>query len=277
MTIERPEVSIIVVAHSVRTELERCFASIDRHAGMSTETILVDNASTDDTKSWVRRTHPDVNLIALPGNEFGAARNHALGRAAGRYTMFLDSDASLTTGALPAMVSALDRNPDWGLLGPKLVYEDGGLQLSCRRFPPRSLPLLRRPPLDRFFDDGRIVREHLMAEADHDRPRPVLYMISACHLFRSSLARETGPIDESLSYGWEDADWCIRIRDAGGEVVYFPEATVVHSYRRLTRRRPVSNAAWRQLLSHAHFQRKYRRRRRELIELDRELEAKTIA
>lgn len=108
------------------------------------------------------------------------------------------------------------------------------------------------------------MRRHLMADEPHDRPLKVLYMISACHLFRTDVARAVGPLDPELAYGWEDADWCIRMRDAGAEVVYFPAAMVVHSYRRITRRSPVSRAALRQLGCHVHFQRKYWPRRHEL-------------
>jgi GT2 family glycosyltransferase len=266
------QVSIIVVAHTVRSELERCFASIDRHAAIPVETILVDNASTDDTRDWVGEAHPSVLRVELPRNIGVAARDEGLRRARGRYTMFLDSDAALTEGALPAMVGVLDEHPGWGLVGPRLVHDDGTLQLSCRRYPPLLLPLLRRPPLDRFFENGRIVRRHLMSDVDHDQPRPVVYVLGACQLFRTELARLAGPFDDRVFLGWDDADWCIRIRDAGGEVVYFPPATVIHSYRRLTRSQPVSKAAWRQLQAHVYFQRKYWRRRRELIRLGAELD-----
>ena len=268
----RPDVSIVVIGHSVRHELMSCFQSIERYAGVAVEVIYVDNGSTDDTLEWVGRTMSPVTAISLDENRFGAARTPALQRARGRYTMFLDSDARLTEGALPSMVAALDRHATWGLLGPKLVYDDGDLQLSCRRFPPLMLPVIRRPPLDRFFEDGRAVRRHLMADSEHDHVRPVLYVISACQLFRTSLARRVGDIDPKLAWGWEDTDWCIRIRAVGGEVVYFPHATVVHTYRRLTRRRPLSRDALRQLRCHIHFQRKYLRKRRELIRLGAELD-----
>jgi GT2 family glycosyltransferase len=272
-----PDVTAIVVAHSVRHELVDSLDSIRRHAGLAVETIVVDNASDDDTRQWLAAEHPQAIVIELAENEFGAARNHALPRASGRYTMFLDSDARLTPAALPQMVAALDEHPEWGLLGPRLVYDDGTLQLSARRYPPVALPLLRRPPLDRLLERGATVRRHLMEDVDHARTRPVLYMISACHLFRTDLARNVGPLDVALAYGWEDADWCIRIRDAGGDVVYFPDATVVHSYRRLTRREPVSRAALRQLRAHLHFQRKYARRRRELVALSAELDRRAAA
>ena len=267
---------MIIVAHSVRGELERCFESIERYAGMPVETILVDNASTDDTVQWTREAHPAVTVVELPENIGVAARDRGLRRARGRYAMFLDSDAQLTPGALPAMVQALDDHPDWGLIGPRLVGDDGALQPSCRRFPPRSLPLIRRPPLDRVFRDRAIVTRHLMQDFDYSETRAVLYVLGACQLFRKSLARIAGPFDDRVFLGWDDADWCIRIRDAGGEVVYFPAATVVHSYRRLTAKEPISRAAWRQFKAHLYFQWKYRRRRKELMQLDDELERRAI-
>ena len=266
-----------MVAHSVRPELERLFGSIQRHAGVPVTTILVDNASRDDTRSWVRRAHPEVRLIELGENLGVAARDHGLRESLTPYTLFLDSDAALMPGALPALVEALERHPSWGLVGPRLVYDDGTLQRSCRRFPPRLLPLLRRPPLDRVFERRRTVSRHLMTDFDHATTRAVLYVLGACQLFRTDLARVAGPFDDRVFLGWDDADWCFRIRDAGGEIVFVPDATVVHSYRRETRRRPVSRAAWRQLRAFVYFQRLYGPRRRELIELSRRLDEAAAA
>jgi GT2 family glycosyltransferase len=262
-----PEVTIVIIAHSVRPELDRCLGSIRDHAGVPVQVVLIDNASTDGTPDWVRQEHPDVELVELERNLGYSARNLGLESAAGRYTAFLDSDASLTEGALPTLVQALDENPSWGLVAPRLVYPDGELQLSCRRFPPPSLPLLRRPPLARFFEDSRAVRWHLMADVDHSVRRPVLYAISACHLFRTALGKSLGGLDDAFGRGGgEDVDWCIRIWDAGFEVVYVPEAVVVHEYRRQTRQSPLSGAALSHLRAFARLQWRYRKRRRELID-----------
>jgi len=267
-----PVVTIVVVAHSVRAELERCLASIDEHAAMPVRVILVDNASTDGTCEWVRAEHPDVDLVELPANVGVAARDHGLRRSRTPYTMFLDSDAALTPAALPALVRALEEHPRRGIVGPRLVYDDGSLQRSCRRFPPLMLPLLRRPPLDRFFERRRTVQHHLMRDFAHDRTRPVLYVLGACQLFRTDLARAAGPFDDRVFLGWDDADWCFRIREAGGEVVFVAEATVVHTYRRQTRRHPASRAALRQLGAFFYFQRLYWGRRGDLIRLSRRLD-----
>lgn len=265
-------VTIIVIGHSVRNELERCFASIDAHAELPVRVIYVDNGSTDDTLEWVARTHPDVEVIALDHNEGEPARNHALDRVESPYTMFLDSDAALTPAALPTLVGALETHPSWGLVGPRLVYDDGTLQRSCRRFPPLLLPILRRPPLDRFFEDGAIVRRHLMEDFDHAHTRPVLYLIGACQLFRTSLARAAGPFERGVFFGWSDADWCFQIRDAGGEVAFVAEASAIHSYRRQSRRAPVSRFAIAQLRAFGYFQRRHWSRRRSFAALTEQLD-----
>src|SRR4029450_6692881 len=102
-----------------------------------------------------------------------------------------------------------------------------------------------------------------------------VYVLGACQLFRTSLgrkvAREGGPPSDRVFFGPDDIEWCLRIRDAGGEIVYFPHATVIHSYRRHTRRRPLSRNSWRHLKAFAAFQWRYRSRRRELEELASEL------
>jgi GT2 family glycosyltransferase len=271
--VPQPEVSIVTIGHSVRRELLSCLQSIERYAELPVETIFVDNASTDGTVEWLRREHPEATVLELGQNVWGSARNHGLARARGRYTMFIDSDARLTEGALPAMVEALDQHPSWGMIGPRLIYPDGTLQHSCRRFPPALIPLMRRPPLSFFLEESSGVRRHLMEDMDHEHPRPVLYMIGACLLFRTRLARKVGDLDIEIGWGGcEDVDWCIRWWDAGEKVIYFPGATVIHDYRRTSNRSPLSAGAWRHLNSFLRLQWKYRDRRAELARLTEELD-----
>jgi GT2 family glycosyltransferase len=134
------------------------------------------------------------------------------------------------------------------------------------------LPLVRRPPISWFLDDSALVRRHLMADVDHNIARPVLYVLGACQLFRSSLARAADPFPEGIFLGPDDIEWCIRIRDAGGEVIYLPGATVMHRSKRRTRRAPISRTALRHLRAFAGFQWRYRKRRGELIELQERMD-----
>lgn len=277
MTSPLPDVSVIVVAHDVREEVLACLESVDAHAGpVTVEVFLVDNGSGDETAEAVREAFPAVQVVRLERNAGVAARNEGLRRARGRMRMFLDSDARLTAGALPELVSYLDARSDVGLVGPRLVYEDGTLQLSARRYPPVFLPLLRRPPLERFLGDGARVRRHLMADEPHDRTREVEYVLGACQLFTARAQTAAGEVDD-IFFGPDDVDWCLRIRSAGLAVVYHPAATVVHAYRRTSAERPLSRVALRQLTAFARFQWKWRRERARLLREGRELDERAAS
>lgn len=260
-----PDVSIIVIAHNVCEEVLACLGSVERHAGgLAVETILIDNGSNDGTVQAVAERFPRVHIVRRQSNEGVPARNHGLRRASGRHRMFLDSDALLCPGTLPTLVQMLDEAPEIGLVAPRLVYPDGTVQLSTRRYPPPHLPLLRRPPLARWFNNSSTVRHHLMADEPHDRRRRVEYVLGACQLFRFEAQSAAGEIDSRIWFGPDDADWCFAIREAGFEVVYVPEVAVVHNYRRTSALAPMSRTALRHLLAFAYFQGKWWGRRRAL-------------
>jgi GT2 family glycosyltransferase len=267
------DVSVIVIAHNVCDEVLTALASVEETRGaLSVEMILVDNGSTDGTAESVAEAFPDTRLIRLPRNEVFAARNHGVRAAVGRYDMFLDSDARLMPGALEELVRFLDEHPEVGLVGPRLVYPDGSHQYSARRHPPLLLPLLRRPPLNRFFEDGAAVRRYLMMDSNLDRPREVEYVINACVLFSAEAQRATGEIDPRILY-WDDADWIWRMRTAGFKIAYDPTVTAIHAYRRVTAEHPFSMASVRHLTGFLRLQWKWRRERRRLIEEGRQMDS----
>jgi GT2 family glycosyltransferase len=268
-----PELSVIVVACDVRDEVLACLESLRRHAGsLEVEPILVDNGSGDGTADAVEEQFPEARIVRLRHNEGVAARNHGLRLASGRLRMFLDSDACVTEGALAELVRFLDEHPGVGLVGPRLVYPDGSLQLSARRFPHPLLPFLRRPPLARFFEGSALVRRHLMADDALDSPREVEYVLGACQMFTSDAQRLAGEVDPWMFFGPDDADWCIRIRLGGLRIAYDPAATVVHDYRRSSAKRPFSAMALRHLQGFFRFQWKWRRERARLLRDGRDLD-----
>jgi len=255
----------------VREEIAEALDSI-RGDPLTVETIFVDNASTDGTPDLVAERFPDIKLIRLSANEQGAARNHAMRIVRGRLVMFLDSDARLTDGALQELVRFLEEHPRFGLVGPRLVYDDGRLQYSARRYPPFNLPLLRRPPLERFFEHTWAVRRHLMMDVPLREPREVEYMIGACVLFRAEVGRHAGRIDPRILFPMEDVDWCFQIRAAGYRIAYDPQATAIHSYRRATAQRPLSRAALRHLWGFIRLHWKWRGQRRRLLREGKEID-----
>jgi N-acetylglucosaminyl-diphospho-decaprenol L-rhamnosyltransferase len=260
-----PAVSVVVVGHQSRDLVLRCLGALAEHAGMPYEAIVVDDASGDGTPEAVRKAFPETNVLAKRRNEgLAAGRNTALPLIRGRLVLMLDSDTRVRPGALEAMADVLDRNPGVGLVGPKLIYPDGSVQLSCRRWQPLLAPFLRRGPYARLNPNPRMHQRQMMEDFDHATERPVVWVMGAAQMWRATLWREIGQFDERISsYGGEDWDWCARVWEAGQEVRYVPRAEIVHEWRKVVRHSPWSRHSLRALRDFYYVQWKHRRLRRD--------------
>ena len=144
-----------------------------------------------------------------------------------------------------------------------MIYPDGDVQLSCFRWPPLLLPLMRRGPYARWIDDDPPAhRRHSMKDFDHVTERPVVWLAGAAQMYRRTLAERLGPYDRHISsYGGEDLDWCLRVWGSGLEVRYVPAAEIEHVAQKVTRRKPFGRASLRALRDWYYIQAKHRRLR----------------
>ncbi len=222
-----PRVSIIVVSHNTREDTLRCLASVEEHAPAGCETLLCDNASSDGTVAAVCRIHPTVRVLELAANEgFGAANNRGLREARARAALLLNSDAQLRGGALLTLLERLDREPQVGIIGPRIVYPDGGAQLSfgpdlTPRAEWRQRRLVRG---ERRRDPGTLEEIESLTRTECEPG----WVSGACLLARRAALLQVGLFDEGYFLYEEDADLCRRVRAAGWRILFDPRAEIVH-------------------------------------------------
>jgi GT2 family glycosyltransferase len=256
--------SAVVITWNERPELERCLAALaeDPLGGDENgEVVVVDNGSTDGTSELLRERFPEARYLRNESNlGLGAARNQGLRAARGQYVAILDSDSYVTPGALESLCRVLDDHPDVGLVGPKLLYEDGTLQLSCRRIPSPLALVANRLTSVRWLREHPARRRYLMLDDPHDRTIDVDYLLGATLVVRRDVVLPLGGFDERIRYGFDDADFALTLRGAGWRVVYHPEAVVVHGYRRRTVKQPLSRLSLALASSYVRMRLKHRRR-----------------
>jgi len=116
-----------------------------------------------------------------------------------------------------------------GALGPKVVNPDGSLQYSCRRYPTLWTGLFNRYSiLSRFFPQNRFTSQYLMLDFDHNYTSPVDWLSGCCLMIPKSVFEEVNGFDENYFLFNEDVDLCRMVYQTGKEIIYFPEATVIH-------------------------------------------------
>ena len=223
-----PLLSAVVVSYKTRELTLECLRVLTAELrSLQAEILVVDNASADGSADAVRTAFPEVRLLENAHNAgFGAANNLALRKARGRYLLLLNTDAFPRPEAVRRLVDVLVQNPAAGVVGPRLLHADGSLQQSCFRFPSPAHAWCENLGLTRL---GRwFVRLDDYRRWDHATERAVDFVIGACLLLRREVYEQVGGFDERFFMYQEEADWQKRIRDAGWQVLFTPEAEVVH-------------------------------------------------
>ena len=229
-------VTIAVVSYNVAPLLARCLASAQEAlreidgAGETGEIVVVDNASRDGSAALVRERFPKVTLVANQRNAgFGAACNQALA-SAGDLTLFLNSDAALRPGALPALVERLRLVERAAVVGPRVEYPDGRPQPTRRRFPTLSTLLVESTPLQWRVPRRRLLDRYYCADVPATAAAPVDWLSGACLLVRTAAVRQVGGFDARFFMYFEEVDLCRRLAAYGWQTWYEPAAAVIHHH-----------------------------------------------
>jgi GT2 family glycosyltransferase len=219
-----PLLSIVVINRNTRELLDGCLGSIvSLVADIPMEVFVVDNGSSDGSQRMVRERYPAVRLLELGRNfGFAAANNRALVLSAGKYCLLLNSDTVVTSGAVEAVVTYLEKNEEVGIAGLQLLNADGSRQNSIANFPSLLTELFNKSLLRRL-SPGRYPGK----ERSYPGPIDVESVIGACLFVRRKTMEQVGMLDEEYFFYLEETDWCLRVR-TGGRVIQYPGASIYH-------------------------------------------------
>jgi N-acetylglucosaminyl-diphospho-decaprenol L-rhamnosyltransferase len=233
-----PTLTVAIVSFNTRRLLEACLATLLDSLAASPEVgarvVVVDNASSDGSAAMVRERFPGVELRALAENlGFSGGNNLVLREAQTPYVLLLNPDTEVRADAPAALVRFLEAHPRAGAAGARLVYPDGSFQHSAFRFPTLPMSFLDFFPLNHRLTDSRLNGRY--PRAWYDRAFEIDHPLGACLMVRRAALEQVGLMDEGYFMYAEEVDLCWRIRRAGWQIWYTPEATVVHHQGAATR------------------------------------------
>jgi N-acetylglucosaminyl-diphospho-decaprenol L-rhamnosyltransferase len=219
-----PDVSVIIVGHNSEHLLPRTLTALQAGCGrLRVQVIVVDNASRDRSAELLKRDFPNVELIENATNlGFGRANNQAMSRTRGRYILLLNPDAFVSADTLSKTVGFMDAHPRSGVLGVKLLDENGYLQPSAFRFPTPWNLFLNASRLDSLF--GR----SSLAMQDDGGAHPCDWVRGCFYLIRREVIETSGLFDPRYFLYYEEVDHCHSLRGTAWEVTYYPGTAVTH-------------------------------------------------
>jgi N-acetylglucosaminyl-diphospho-decaprenol L-rhamnosyltransferase len=208
-------------AHWLRKLLPTLVPSL---AGLRAEIVVADVESSDGTAAVVAGCEL-ARLVPVINRGFAHANNVALMTVDARYVLFLNSDTEIQTGTFAELVAYLDAHPEIGMLGVRQLDSDGELFATMRRF----ASVRRR--LAEAFGSERLAPSRgmrMLDMASYEVETPCDWTIGSFMLVRAEALASTGYMDERYFFTAEEQDLCLRMRQAGWEIVHVPFMTIVH-------------------------------------------------
>ncbi len=231
---------IIIINYNSSAALAACLESVcGAHTRKTAGVLVCDNGSRESPEAIVAR-FSEIDFFRNPHNiGFARAVNTALKRTHSRYAVILNPDTVIQEGFFQSVMSYMEANPRVGVLGPRVLNSDGSVQGSARSFPTAGTAFFGRTSLlTKLFPKNPLSRKNVLTgRCDGKTPMPVDWVSGACMIVRRKAIETVGLMDERFFMYWEDADWCRRMRQDGWQVVYFPQATVIHHVGQSSRTR----------------------------------------
>jgi GT2 family glycosyltransferase len=214
-----PKLCTVVVNWNRASDTIECFRSLRQGGVESNHVIIIDNGSTDDSVTRIASECPEAELHQMPSNlGYAKGANAGLKLALAYqpdFILFLNNDAVIGDRCASKLIEALQRHPDCGLAGPKILYYDRDKIWFAGGSYNRFLGYSKHPGMDGPDDDSG-------TEGTVD-------FITGCALMvRRELIERIGDFDEDFNMYAEDIEYGFRARDAGSKSLYVPNALVRH-------------------------------------------------
>lgn len=225
------DISVIIVNYNVRYFIEQAIVSVYKAAtNLEVEIIVVDNASSDQSVELIQQKFPKVVLIANQKNVgFGKANNQGIKIAKGKHTLLLNPDTVLQENTLDVCLAFMQKTPDAGALGVRMIDGKGNfLPESKRSIPSPFVAFTKMSGLATLFPKSKTFGQYHLGFLAEEENHPVEVLSGAFMFFQSSLLQEIGGFDEDYFMYGEDIELSYQVLQKGYKNYYLADTSIIH-------------------------------------------------
>ena len=221
---DQHKIAVVILNWNGRHWLEKFLPLTIKYSKEVAQVYVIDNASTDDSISFLSSHFPEVEIIINKSNlGFAAGYNAGLKQIKSRYYVLLNSDVEVTPYWLSGMTDVLDRSGNVAAVQPKI--------LSYDRKDLFEYAGAAGGYIDRFgytFCRGRVFNAIEQDRGQFDEEHNIFWGSGACLMIRSNVYHKLGGLDPDFFAHMEEIDLCWRIHHIGMKVTYCPSSTIYH-------------------------------------------------
>lgn len=230
------ELSIIITGYKNPDLLRLCLDYIERNFSYDKsryEIIVVYSATDETTEMMMREDYSEIKFFPFKKNVgFQALVKKGIAESSGDYIMIFNHDIIIKKNSIEMLLEFLKKNPEVGLIGPKLLNFNDEIQYSCFRFYSPLTIIYRRTFLGKMWFAKKHLDRFLMKEYNHIDVKEVDWLMGSALLTSKKAQEKVGLMDERFKMYMEDTDWCRRYWENGYKVIYFPKSEMYHYHGR---------------------------------------------
>ncbi|MBI1289119.1 MAG: glycosyltransferase [Flavobacteriales bacterium] len=216
-------IAVVILNWNGKSFLEKFLPIVVKYSQQAT-VYVADNASTDDSVSFIQEHHPEVKLIETGGNlGFAGGYNKALENLNEAYFVLLNSDVEVTENWLQPIIDLMDKDRNIAACQPKILQYDHKTYFEYAGAAGGFIDRFGYP-----FCRGRIFETTEEDHGQYNDAREVFWATGACMFVRGSVYKELGGLDDDFFAHMEEIDLCWRIKRAGYKVMVEPQSVVYH-------------------------------------------------
>lgn len=223
--------SVIIVAYNSCDFIPACLKSVrDACEGIDSQVIVLDNGSPEPILPEIKKFFPEVLWMDSKENlGFGKGCNLAEKKASKPYLFFINPDTIVSKDSFRQLLDFAFEHPESGIVGSRILNEDGSLQLACRRsFPTTFSAISKTVGLAALFPKSKLLASYNMTYADPDEVTEVDAVSGSFFCMRRDLYEQLKGFDEDFFMYGEDLDLCFRAKAAGFKNYYTPATNILH-------------------------------------------------
>ena len=229
--ISKVKLSVIIVNYNVKYFLEHCLNAVSKACkNIEAEIIVIDNASTDGSRSFLESRFSNVRFIWNDSNlGFSKANNQALKLTTGEYTLFLNPDTIVAEDCFEKCIDFFETHADCGAIGVKMIDGSGNfLKESKRSFPTPAASFYKFTGLCKLFPASKTFAAYYAGHLPETNTASVEVLSGAFMMLSDKMLKRVKGFDEDFFMYGEDIDLSYRVKKTGFKNYYFADTAIIH-------------------------------------------------
>lgn len=219
-----PSVAVVILNWNGKAYLNQFLPGILLSEYDNLKIIVGDNASTDDSVSFLQENFPTVKIIQNDQNYgFAGGYNKVLERVEADYFILLNSDVEVTPNWIKPVINLMESDARIAAAQPKIKWQLNKNQFEYAGAAGGYLDIYSFP-----FCRGRLFNVYELDNGQYNEQKEVFWASGAAFFIKSKCWRETGGLDADLFAHMEEIDLCWRLKNLGYKIMYSPDAEVYH-------------------------------------------------